>query len=198
MNRSDSITALAAALTKFQLEVTNPKNTASNPMFKSKYAPLSEVINTVKPILGKYGLSFIQSTGSSEESIVITTMVIHKSGEWIESEPLTLPAYQLKSGGVKDFNAQGAGSAITYGRRYSLSAILGISSEDDDDGNGASHSASARLIGDIKVAWVAAGQKVNTLDAQTTKLYNKPLAELTEEQAKLFLEKLKGDTNNAK
>lgn len=197
MQKSDSIIALASALAKFQMEVSNPKNTASNPMFKSKYAPLSEVINTVKPILGKYGLSFIQSTGSAEESIIITTMLIHESGEWLESEPLTLPAYQLKSGGVKDFNAQGAGSAITYGRRYSLSAILGISSEDDDDGNSASHSPSARLVGDIKVAWVAKGQKVATLEPQIQKLYSKSLSELTEEQAKSFLDKLKGDTNHA-
>lgn len=129
---------LASALAKFQGEVRNPSNTAKNPQFKSKYAPLDEVINTVKPILEKNGLSFIQSTGSSGENVVITTLLIHKSGEWLESDPLTLPAYQTKSGGVKDFNAQGAGSAITYGRRYSLSAILGLSSEDDDDGNNAS------------------------------------------------------------
>jgi hypothetical protein len=132
------ISNLASALAKFQGEVKNPSNTAKNPQFKSKYAPLDEVINTVKPILESNGLSFIQSTGSYGENVVITTLLMHESGEWLESDPLTLPAYQLKSGGVKDFNAQGAGSAITYGRRYSLSAILGLSSEDDDDGNNAS------------------------------------------------------------
>jgi hypothetical protein len=63
---------------------------------------------------------------------------MHKSGEYIQSDELVLPAYQTKGGGVKEFNAQGAGSAITYGRRYSLSAILGLASEDDDDGNHAS------------------------------------------------------------
>jgi hypothetical protein len=63
---------------------------------------------------------------------------MHESGEYIQSDELTLPAYQTKGGGVKEFNAQGAGSAITYGRRYSLSAILGLASEDDDDGNHAS------------------------------------------------------------
>lgn len=138
MKRSETIGELAKALVKFQAEVENPKNTASNPMFKSKYAPLDVVINTVKPILTKNGLSFMQSTGSEGESIIITTMLLHESGEWIESEPLILPAYQIKGGGVKDFTAQGAGSGITYGRRYSLTALLGISSEDDDDGNGAS------------------------------------------------------------
>jgi hypothetical protein len=127
---------LALALSKFQEEVRNPANTASNPQFRSKYAPLDVVINTVKPILAKNGLSFIQSTGGQDESIIVTTLLIHESGEWIESDPLVLPAYQIKGGGKKEFNAQGAGSAITYGRRYSLSAILGLSSEDDDDGNG--------------------------------------------------------------
>lgn len=135
MNKSESISKLAAALSQFQGEVKNPSNTATNPQFRSKYAPLDVVINTVKPILAKYGLSFIQSTGSENETIIITTTLLHDSGEWLESSPLILPAYQLKGGGQKEFNAQGAGSAITYGRRYSLSAMLGISSEDDDDGN---------------------------------------------------------------
>lgn len=136
MQKSESVAKLAQALAKFQAEVKNPKNTDTNPQYRSKYAPLDVVINTVKPILAKYGLSFMQSTGSGEgENIIIITILMHESGEWIESEPLTLPAYQLKSGGVKEYNAQGAGSSITYGRRYSLAAALGISSEDDSDGN---------------------------------------------------------------
>lgn len=138
MRMSESIVNLSEALARFQEDIRNPENTATNPQFRSKYAPLNVVINTIKPIMAKYGLSFIQSTGSDvgNESIVVTTLLLHKTGEWIESDPLTLPAYQVKGGGVKDFNAQGAGSAITYARRYSLSAILGLSSEDDDDGNG--------------------------------------------------------------
>lgn len=135
MNKSESVAQLASALWRFQEEVKNPSNTATNPQFRSKYSPLDVVINTVKPILAKNGLSFIQSTGSEGENIVIVTLLLHESGEWIESEPLILPAYQLKSGGVKEYNAQGAGSSITYGRRYSLAATLGISSEDDSDGN---------------------------------------------------------------
>jgi hypothetical protein len=135
---SESIANLAKAYAQFQAEVKNPNNTAKNPQFKSKYAPLDEVINTAKPVLAKYGLSVLQSTGSEGESVVITSLLLHESGEFIQSSELTLPAYQIKGGGVKDFNAQGAGSAITYGRRYSLSALLGLSSEDDDDGNVAS------------------------------------------------------------
>jgi hypothetical protein len=135
---SESIASLAKAYSQFQAEVVNPTNTAKNPQFKSNYAPLDEVINTAKPVLAKFGLSVYQSTGSEGESVKITSILMHESGEYIQSDELTLPAYQTKGGGVKEFNAQGAGSAITYGRRYSLSAILGLASEDDDDGNHAS------------------------------------------------------------
>lgn len=127
MRKSESIANLAQALCLFQGEVSNPKNSANNPFFKSKYAPLSEVINTTKPLLLKHGLSVLQSPSGDGENIIVTTILMHSSGEWIEGEPLVLKADKV--------TAQGAGSAITYGRRYAMSAILGISSEDDDDGN---------------------------------------------------------------
>lgn len=127
MNKSESIKNLAIALAKFQAEVKNPPNTANNPFFKSKYAPLSEVLNTVRPILSKHGLSVVQAPSTEENNIVITTILIHESGEFIEPEPLKLKMDKV--------TAQGAGSAITYASRYALSAILGISSEDDDDAN---------------------------------------------------------------
>lgn len=130
MNKSDSIKNLAISLSKFQSEIHNPANTAKNPFFNSKYAPLNDVLNLVRPILSKYGLSIIQSPAGDGQNVSITTILIHDSGEWIESETLTLKADKA--------TAQGAGSAITYARRYALSAVLGISSEDDDDGNGAS------------------------------------------------------------
>ncbi|PFA75844.1 ERF family protein [Bacillus cereus] len=138
MRISETTKEIFAAFAKFQGEVNNPKTTQVNPQFRSKYSPLDVVINEVKPMLAKYGLAVNQSTGSEEENIVIKTLLMHESGEWMESEPLVLPAYQLGKGGVKNYTAQGAGSAITYGRRYSLSAMLGIASESDDDGNGAS------------------------------------------------------------
>lgn len=149
---------LFAALAMFQAEVENPKNTSVNPQFKSKYAALDVVINTVRPILSKHGLSFVQSTGSEGENIIVKTLLLHESGEWLESDPLTLPGYQLKGGGVKEWNAQGAGSAITYARRYSLSAILGISSEDDDDGAAQSNNAPAQQASSIKDKMNAPGK----------------------------------------
>lgn len=131
MQKSESIKEIATALSKFQAEIQNPKNTADNPFFKSKYAPLNEILNDVRPLLAKHGLSVLQMPSGDGEELIITTLLMHNSGEYIETCPLKMkPAKN---------DPQGIGSAVTYGRRYSLSAILGISSEDDDDGNAATH-----------------------------------------------------------
>jgi hypothetical protein len=127
MNKSESIKNISVALIKFQAEVQNPKNTADNPFYKSKYAPLNEILNDVRPLLSKHGLGVIQSPSGDGEKITIHTMLVHESGEWIEFDPLTLKAEKI--------TPQGAGVAITYGRRYSFSSVTGIASEPDDDGN---------------------------------------------------------------
>lgn len=127
MKTSESIAAISKALSEFQKEVKNPENIANNPFYKSKYAPLPEVLNVARPILGKYGLAVIQNPYTIEGQLLIETRIVHESGEWIETEPLHM---QLEKN-----TPQGAGSAITYGRRYSLSAVLGLASEEDDDGN---------------------------------------------------------------
>lgn len=132
MQRSESIAAIAAALAKFQGEVKQPKKDADNPFFKSKYVPLDnivDVINTYGPI---NGLSFTQWPSVNPENgrIGVTTMIMHSSGEWLEFDPLFMNS-------EKD-TAQGAGSVITYARRYALSAAYGLASDEDDDGNTAS------------------------------------------------------------
>lgn len=131
MNKSESIKNLTKALSLFQGEVQNPKNTADNPYFKSKYAPLQEVLSLVRPLLARHGLTIIQSPSGDGREVAIKTILAHESGEWIEFDPLVLNPEKT--------TPQGIGSAITYGRRYSLSAALGIASEDDDDGNEASN-----------------------------------------------------------
>lgn len=115
----------------FQSEVQNPKNTETNKFFSSKYAPLPDVINHIKPTLPKYGLSYFQSVGGDGENISVTTILMHNSGEWIESDPLKIKNQEQKGVNL----AQAAGISITYAKRYSLCSILGISSEDDTDGN---------------------------------------------------------------
>lgn len=135
MIRSESIKELAVSLAKFQAEITNPKTSASNPLYNSKYAPLDEVLALVRPILGKQNLSIVQDVGGELENIKITTILMHGSGEWIESEPFILKGEQTLKGGVKVVNIQGAGSMITYAKRYQVTSILGIQGAEDDDGN---------------------------------------------------------------
>lgn len=123
MERSESIKELAAALAAFQAEVENVKKDSTNPFFKSKYASLENIIDTVRPFLAKHGLAFSQLPSGENE---LSTTLIHKSGEWLSATAKINP---------KDTSPQAQGSAITYMRRYALSALLGLATEDDDDGN---------------------------------------------------------------
>lgn len=115
------------ALLEVQKEICNPQNTATNPFFKSKYAPLPDILNQVRPLLNKHGLILIQDTGSNEDGSPYVQTKLVGENEEIKSEKLLLTPDKK--------GVQGIGSAITYGRRYQLSALLGISSEDDNDGN---------------------------------------------------------------
>ena len=129
MQKSESIKNLTAALAKAQSALSNAKNTASNPYYKSKYAPLGDVLDLIRPVLAKNDLSVVQYPSSQDgKAVSIHTMLIHASGEYIDFDPLTLTAEKI--------TPQGAGAAITYGRRYTVSGIFNIASEDDDDGNG--------------------------------------------------------------
>jgi hypothetical protein len=130
MMRSESIAKITQALVNFHSEIKSISNDAVNPHFKSKYTTLDHMIDHTKPILSKHGLAVIQFPGGDGERVSIRTLLCHVSGEWIESEPLTLRPAKI--------DPQGAGSAITYGRRYSYAAALSLSLGDDDDGNAAS------------------------------------------------------------
>jgi len=133
MNKSESIKELASALALAQGEIENASKSAANPFFKSKYADLAEVINTLKPVFAKHGLSYTQMPCGMDEhgKVTVETMLMHKSGEWLLSA-ITLPLGKT--------DAQSVGSAITYARRYALAAVCGIAQE-DDDGNAASQPA---------------------------------------------------------
>ena len=131
MQQSESIAELAKALAAAQGEFKPIPRTADNPFFKSKYAPLASVVEATAPILAKHGLAVMQlperiiEDGSEE----LVTILMHASGEFIRSSMLLR---------LKDLSPQGQGSAITYARRYSYSAALGIVSDEDDDANLAS------------------------------------------------------------
>jgi len=128
MNKSDSIQALAEALAKAQGELRNPAFDSQNPHFKSKYASLAAVRDSVIPILSSHGLSISQLPVCEDGKAGCETILLHTSGEYISSV-LLLP--------VERPTAHGVGSALTYARRYAMMALAGVVGDDDDDGNAA-------------------------------------------------------------
>lgn len=121
---SESLTNLTGALLKIQGAIDGVHKNKQNPHFKSSYATLENVIDTARPALQEAGIAFVQAPGLVVDgSVEVTTMLVHSSGEWMRST-LHVPL------GKKD--PQGVGSAITYGCRYSLMAMLGLPPTDDD------------------------------------------------------------------
>lgn len=128
MKKSETITELSKAFAKTQKEMKQPLKDANNPFFKSKYVPLENVVEAITESASKNGLSFTQYPSSDEMgNVTVGTLVMHESGEWIEYDPIKMKP-------VKN-DPQSIGSAITYAKRYALSAIFGITSDQDDDGN---------------------------------------------------------------
>jgi len=140
MNTSPSIKLLAVALKKAQSEMGEVKFDSDNPFYKSQYASLGAVIEASKNALASNGFSVSQPTVTNEFGIGITTILMHESGEWIESTvTIPLPEYLEVVEGEKPKRnnlAQEAGKIITYLRRYSLASILNLYSDEDTDGEG--------------------------------------------------------------
>ncbi len=149
MNRSESITHLATALAKAQAEMPVAVFDATNPFLKSKYASLGSVIQASRPILAKHKLSLVQfpvsdgtngkdgTNGSGAHGVTrptefvgVESILMHESGEFV-SERIVIPLTEEK-GKTK---VQCAGSTLTYLRRYSWAAILGMYSDEDSDGS---------------------------------------------------------------
>lgn len=123
MHKSETIGKLAEALAKAQAKMEPAKKDSKNPFFNSQYADLAACWNAARKPLTDNGLAVIQTTGLSDAGIVIETTLAHASGEWLSSS-LLMPLVKRDS--------QGVGSAITYGRRYALAAIVGLVTDDDD------------------------------------------------------------------
>jgi len=131
MQQSESIANLAKSLSAVQGKLTYAKKDSKNPFFKSNYADLESVWDACRDLLSSNGLAVSQFPGLYSEldkSMSLTTILTHTSGEWISQEmsvPMSKP------------DAQGAGSCLTYMRRYALAAVVGVV-QADDDGNAAS------------------------------------------------------------
>lgn len=186
---------LAKALLAAQEEMPAVKPDATNPHFKNEFVSLGHLIAKVRPVLNKHGIAFAQFPSADEAGKpTLVTILMHESGEQLEYDaPLFLPKN----------DPQGQGSAITYMRRYALASALGISDQEDDDGNAGSAggqeetadapAASAeelkaiqtalkgRTAGNIRMLLVAAGvqEVANVRDA---------VASLTQPEAQALIE----------
>jgi len=137
---SESNKEIAAALAKSWAEIENPKHnktvqvkTKSGGQYTFDYADLGTIFDEAKRVFKENGISILQNAYTEivegNLMIAVETMLLHSSGEWVKSQPLKMPS---------SMNMQDMGGQITYMKRYSLSAMLGIASESDDDANGAS------------------------------------------------------------
>ncbi|GIO18113.1 essential recombination function protein [Oceanobacillus oncorhynchi subsp. incaldanensis] len=137
---SESNTKIAPALAKAWAEIENPKHnssvkvkTKSGSSYTFDYTDLGGILDEAKKVFKENGLTIIQnaytSISDSKNLISVETMILHSSGEYVKSEPLQMAA---------NTSIQDMGGQVTYMKRYSLSAMLGIATEKDDDANGAS------------------------------------------------------------
>ena len=139
---------LAEALAAAQLEITDPAKDAVNPHFRSRYADLATVLKTVRPVLARHGLAITQTTQVDEQGRLLLVTRLHWGNEELVGY---YPIQPVKA------DPQGYGSALTYARRYTIQAIVGVAADDDDDGNAASaapskpaHDELAEVIGKVK------------------------------------------------
>jgi hypothetical protein len=151
---SPTIGKLAEALAKAQATMKPAVKDKKNPFFKTMYADLSNVWDSIREPLTKNGLSVVQITQTTTEGLNLSTVLAHSSGEWIRAD---YPITPTKN------DPQGVGSAVTYARRYALAAMVGVCTEDDDgesasDRSGGVDSGYQRLnnIADAKKAAAAA------------------------------------------
>src|SRR5574343_581531 len=146
MNTDKATPELFAALANAQMEMENATKGSINPHFRSKYADLAEVLNTIRPVFAKHGLSLIQSTAFDGAMVHVHSVLAHASGGMVSSTASCIPAKT---------DAQGVGAATTYLRRYSAAVMGGIAQE-DDDGNAAAHNTPPAQVTPEYEAYLAA------------------------------------------
>ncbi|QDX63667.1 single-stranded DNA-binding protein [Staphylococcus pseudintermedius] len=168
MNKSESVVEINKAMVAFRKEVKQPLKDKNNPFFKSKYVPLENVVEAIDEAATPHGLSYTQwALNDKDGRVGVATMLMHESGEYIEYDPVFMNAEKN--------TPQGAGSLISYLKRYSLSAIFGITSDQDDDGNIASGKqaksepkASAKAVGTLKEEILKFSELMQTLGKQVS------------------------------
>ncbi|EJO7153741.1 ERF family protein [Staphylococcus pseudintermedius] len=204
MNKSESVVEINKAMVAFRKEVKQPLKDKNNPFFKSKYVPLENVVEAIDEAATPHGLSYTQwALNDKDGRVGVATMLMHESGEYIEYDPVFMNAEKN--------TPQGAGSLISYLKRYSLSAIFGITSDQDDDGNIASGKqaksepkASAKAVGTLKEEMLkfselmqSLGKQVGVSDVQQ-KLGINDMQALSDNQISACIKKLDNWTKQAK
>jgi hypothetical protein len=121
--QSQEIDQLAKALCAAQRVMGGARKSSTNPHLKSKYADLASCWDAVREPLADNGLAVIQTTGRRDGVTLVYTTLAHSSGQWVRGCTEIKPQRD---------DPQGVGSAITYGRRYGLAAIVGLTQDDDD------------------------------------------------------------------
>lgn len=173
VTHSESIAKLTEALAKAQLSFKPVLKQSENPAYMrggkaSRYADLATVIEATQPSLAAEGLVITQwpNVNVQDKSTKLVSLLMHSSGEWLKGVT-TLPAVNRDA-----FTAQSCGSAITYARRYSYSAIIGVAPEEDDDGNAAS------LVGSKQAAEAVAAKFIEEHGNSASKKAAKEIAEV--------------------
>lgn len=189
MLQSETLTDLSAALVKAQATLKAAPYNRTNPHFKNKYADLASVLDTIRKPLADQGLSITQTTEMRGGTFCLVTTLRHSSGQWVASEyPLPQTA-----------RPQELGSALTYARRYSLSALACIAADEDDDAEGARqngqvatmkrdnpHVTRPEDVSDAKPRYDEKGNRIDWIDTtghrveRMTKAKARPVAELLE------------------
>jgi hypothetical protein len=124
MRTSEAVDQIYTALAAAQGQTDAAMKEKTNPAFKSKYADLASHVEVIRPAAAACKLAVLQEITSDDAGVHVTTRIAHASGQWIEFGPLYIPASK--------HDAQGFGSAVTYARRYALSAAWGTVADDDD------------------------------------------------------------------
>jgi hypothetical protein len=130
VDRSEQIDEVAAAVVEALGELSDIRKTqtANAGKYAYTYATLADALSMARPVLAGHGLAVTQTAGTEGRDVCIWTTFLHRSGQYVTSAPIRLP--------VGD-TAQATGSAISYGRRYALMAVLGLATEDDDGASAA-------------------------------------------------------------
>lgn len=129
MKHSEQLNEIAKAMSKLQNEIRDAEKDTQG--YGYKYADLGQVLSLIRPLLEKNGLSFSQHVENTAENVTIETITMHESGQWMSSF-ITMPIVPEAKRSV----LQCIGTSITYGRRYALTSIFGITQvAEDKDGH---------------------------------------------------------------